>query len=1435
MNLPLLWGSALAVAIVAAGGHFWHARQAARNALRLLAEADEHERAEEWLQAVQSLRQFSRLRPDAAEARLRMARAFDHLADAPAAKSQALGLYAAAAAAAPQDREIRARHLELLLEVGDPDGALARADELLQSSPADPDALRAKALALDEKFRLKAERSAERVFQALLAANRAAPGDPAVAIRLARFYRQTLGQPEASERQKLADDVMNALVESSENKIEAFVSRHAYRVEFDLPGAADDLERAVAADVGESDPTVALAAGRAAMQEKRWPAAQRHFERACELRPQRAEGYLLLGQVHQAQGDAAQALKAWQRGLDATGGDDLNLQAQIAAAQIAAGRHGEVAPALERMEKQIAWLFGPEQTAWYSVLYALRADVALAHGQDSQAIPLLRRILSLRKGDAVSESKAASDSRVYAQLGDCYARLRSWDQAAAAYQNAADLQPRNAAPRLTAGRLWEQAGWLEEAARQYEQAVTIAPDDFSARAALADVTLRRQLLLPAASRDWRPFNDSLAAARQIDPESALVRLLAAESLLAQERPDQAAELFRAAEGAALDAPELAGRLAFDYERMGASGRADAVVERMRSAFGESAGLALIRARLLVRRRQEAKGAEELLHSLSRVAPQQRGDLRYQLALLHAGRNDVAAARAELAQMSAESPGDPRPIQLSIELDLQAGRLPDARERIARLQALEQGREDAGWRYYLGQTLIAEAFESEQARTRKPLVDRAGELAQELEALRPRWAPAYLLKARLALAKAKPDEGKAIQAYAQALRLGERRSAVYQELVSLLFKQNRIAEADAYLEQLRQMQGIPPSLVAMAVAADVWEGNLPRAIETARRDLEQRPRDAFAHLRLGQLLALADSNEPASHARSIEAEAELKRARDLAPDDPRGWSALLSFYRQAGQVEPARGLLAEVERAGALAEADRPFFLAQGFALLGDRETAAAHYRRAADAAADRPAVLIQAAQFFWRSEPARAERYLRQAAHAGQERASANRLLALFLASRGRDQRDLDEAWKLVESNPAGDEWDAADRRLKAMLRLQQGGAESREQARQALQAIVADASQTTAADHLLLARLYEAQSQFDKAREQLAALADRQQSDPNSLAVYADYLLRISGGQTESLDKAGKLLDQLANLEPEAAHFRSFALRARWLGLLRRESEVPEIGRQLLAGSKAPADRPALAALTVQVAAVYASLGLAADAEGGYRNALKLDESQYSPFAIWLAGQDRAAEAVELCLAQAQADGSSRPAIALAAALTAVRSLPENRGRAEQLIEHAMRLHPSDRELLFTVAAMRSMHGDNDGAIELLRLALKLAPNDAAALNNLAIVLCETPAGGDEALKCIDRALETVGHQPDLLDTKGWVLLRQRREAQAEALFRDALFRAPGNPKFRFHLALCLSAQGDAGAAQEAIEQAERDGLAAELLTPAERAELPRLARRGT
>ena len=75
---------------------------------------------------------------------------------------------------------------------------------------------------------------------------------------------------------------------------------------------------------------------------------------------------------------------------------------------------------------------------------------------------------------------------------------------------------------------------------------------------------------------------------------------------------------------------------------------------------------------------------------------------------------------------------------------------------------------------------------------------------------------------------------------------------------------------------------------------------------------------------------------------------------------------MTYYVRAGKSERARKLLARVPSELEADKLLKGFVLAQVYALLGDREQAAAHYRQTLAAAPDNPGLHVRYAAFLSR-------------------------------------------------------------------------------------------------------------------------------------------------------------------------------------------------------------------------------------------------------------------------------------------------------------------------------------------------------------------------------------------------------------------------------------------------------------------------------------
>ena len=143
---------------------------------------------------------------------------------------------------------------ELLIETRQFALAESEAEKLLEANDKDPRAWRLLAWALYGEFRSgalvarpKGSVSVSEAFERALALS---PKDVQLARTLARIYRDEDKEELLSDekralslddRKQLANKVVDQMVTANPKSPEAFLARHLYRVEYNLPGADEDL------------------------------------------------------------------------------------------------------------------------------------------------------------------------------------------------------------------------------------------------------------------------------------------------------------------------------------------------------------------------------------------------------------------------------------------------------------------------------------------------------------------------------------------------------------------------------------------------------------------------------------------------------------------------------------------------------------------------------------------------------------------------------------------------------------------------------------------------------------------------------------------------------------------------------------------------------------------------------------------------------------------------------------------------------------------------------------------------------------------------------------------------------------------------------------------------------------------------------------------
>jgi tetratricopeptide (TPR) repeat protein len=388
------------------------------------------------------------------------------------------------------------------------------------------------------------------------------------------------------------------------------------------------------------------------------------------------------------------------------------------------------------------------------------------------------------------------------------------------------------------------------------------------------------------------------------------------------------------------------------------------------------------------------------------------------------------------------------------------------------------------------------------------------------------------------------------------------------------------------------------------------------------------------------------------------------------------------------------------------------------------------------------------------------------------------------------------------------------------------------------MKGLVEKQEQPTIGDRLLLARALEESRQVEEAKEQFIKVLKEGETSA-ALLLYIDFLNR-----NEQTDDAGATLARLETLDPE--NVRLLGLKIEWLMASHRASEIEEtIDRGLAARVAAAKSDEQRAALDRYAAELLTRARLYDPAEKKLREAVRLVPASYETLALWLVERDRLNDALGLCLEKTSGEGLARQATTLVRVLTiaAARSVAAGpaQAKAEATIADALKLlpargsaaapkesgRPTDEEVLslaLETGVLRLMQGRNDEALALYEVALKIEPRNAVVLNNRAVVLSEMPGRAADALNDIDQALATVPNSVELLDSKALVLIGIGNFEESRAILERLCQTHRRNARYRLHLAFALHSLADRKSAREQLDQALRDGLEREILTPSER-----------
>jgi tetratricopeptide (TPR) repeat protein len=473
LSVPTLAGTLVALAVVGIGAYFWRAYQVGRRASTLTQRAESLAEEKNFTAAGDYYARYLVLCPGDANARLRRAELFEQSTGGRGGFQQAVELYQEALRPASQglspERELAARRRlsELMLQADELTAAESEVQKLRELEQKElaqsPEEWRAPGL---EALRLAGK---VRTFR-----GDSATEPPATLINEVEEAFKEVLEPETAGKPKVYQDPA------------VYLARYEYRLQRQLPNAKEDL--AAALKLAPADSMVLLTAAAAAQSEAaaavqggNWEKAgeffakaRDYYERGIKAAPADQRAYRGLGHLYKGVGEIDRAIQTWRRGLkevkSEVDGIDLNLD--LAGVLIQQGRLLEAETVLNGLDLVLAKLDPKSKLAVQRLLDLQRAKLLVHKGQYKDAKDVVAN-LAVGKDDIGATMPKNMIYEAWIVQGQSNAALAEWDQALAAYEQAALLEPGEVAPRLAAAEVCKAAGRRDAAVAGYQQALAI--------------------------------------------------------------------------------------------------------------------------------------------------------------------------------------------------------------------------------------------------------------------------------------------------------------------------------------------------------------------------------------------------------------------------------------------------------------------------------------------------------------------------------------------------------------------------------------------------------------------------------------------------------------------------------------------------------------------------------------------------------------------------------------------------------------------------------------------------------------------------------------------------------------------------------------------------------------------------------------------------
>jgi len=1170
---------------------------------------------------------------------------------------------------------------------------------------------------------------------------------------------------------------------------------------------------ATAARLAPDDKDVLLTSIEVAIAQERFADAQRMGERLRELFPEDERVYRVIALAAARQGDVERALDVLRGALKKRA--DLQVDPGLMLLMM-----GDLQLQQQNFRK-VEDVIG-EFTSLYGT-----ADPAIAMLEARLLIAQQKWLPATRKLEAIRPLVASSEAttkQVDILLGQCHERLGQYDEQLAANRRVLSEEYDSIIARVGAAEALLGGGKPDEALAELETVAAGMPADRLTSLPqvwkpLLRLRVDAQARRPPAERDWSLVDGLLDALEQSPLVStAELNLLKADA--SGRRGDiagAAATLRREVELNPSHAQAWAGLAMLSLRSEGVDAAA-AVLAQVPDEVQDEPLLLLSRTQLAMQSPAAERDAV-FAHAEDRAADLSDADSGRLLGALAAMRRTLGSPREAERLLKAarqRTPDDLKTCTVLFEMACEEGSVEKAMAAAAEIGRLAGVTSPTG-RVSAAAARILQVRVRRSERVRQlQAADAALELDDDEKQLlsdanvqlilaeneRPGWPQIQQLFAEVAGLRG--DGAEAIERLQRAVAMGLTSPAVIRQLVALLYMSNRLAEAQQTLANLGA-GGAVGGLERLTAELEMTAGQFEGAVAIAERSLDEEKQLSVGDmLWFGQVLTRAGKTERAAEV--------FARARSQDPKRSEPWLALFANQLASGQPRLAEQTLREA--VDALAPPARQLVEAQGDELLGRYDKAEEGFRAAITAAPGNAAVSRSLASYLIRRGRLAAARTELEAMAAAKGEDSgtksarmwARRALAGIVAEPG-GYRDVERAVALLEDNLALEGKPSAEDLAQIVAMLAERPEPNNW--RRALDALgrLAAIQPLSTPQRLDRIQLLDRTGEWEDCRSELLTLV----STPSAPTEYFDLLIGklIQHGE---LDAAGTWLEKLGNLGPEAP--ATLALQAR-LALARNDRPTAiAAARKLL-----PGDVPSETQATQlgSIAQLMEELGFAKAAETAFAKWADVSPQGLLARAEFLGRQYRADEALDLLEAYRDRISPQRILQTSLAVLHAQGGAASSQQleRVDRWLTKAIREDPEAVGLSLLLADLRSLAGRDADVVSLYRDLLGreglTSTQRAIVANNLAFHLAR-PETVAEAKQFVEMAIAELGPHPDVLDTRGVVLMAAGESGAAvDALSEAVLDRSA--TKY-LHLACALAADRRIEPARRALAEARKRGL---------------------